>query len=947
MRLLGFAEHVSTIDDLSDTVFVAGVSLANRITRQPRAFDPDRGREVLAALPSLPNEIAALAEGVAGSSPYLAGLMGHEAEWLAGAFLADPDAVSTDLIELASAVRDDVGANLRVLKRRIALWIALMDLGGVWSLEDVTETLTRFADAAVQAALRDAIGVELRRGRLPGQTEEDCETAGGLTVLAMGKMGAFELNYSSDIDLICLFDETRFDPEDYAQARSAFVRAVRKMCQTLSERTAEGYVFRTDLRLRPDASVTPVAISMETAERYYESFGRTWERAAYIKARPCAGDITAGERFLDALRPFVWRKHLDFAAIQDAHDMRLRIRDHKGLHKPLSHLGHDLKLGEGGIREIEFFTQTRQIIAGGRDPDLRVSGTVAGLQALAAKGWISDADADSLIHDYRAHRDLEHRVQMVADQQTHSLPASEEEFRRLACLSAMDANEMAAEIENRLARVHKVTQAFFAPSGQEGAEAAPERYRETMERWMAYPALRSPRAVEIFKRVRPKLIARLDKAARPNETLAHLEGFLEGLPAGVQLFSLFEANPHLLDLVVDIVDTAPALGQYLSQNSAVFDAVIGGDFFSPWPGSEVLIKMLAKELESEADYERKLDRARVWAREWRFRVGVHHLRGLIDAERSGLEYAEVAEATVAALWPVVVDEFSKKHGAPPGRGAAVIGMGSLGASRLNAASDLDLIVIYDGGDVEASDGRRPLATRPFYARLTQALVTALSAPTAEGRLYEVDMRLRPSGRQGPVATSLSAFRAYQAEEAWTWEHLALTRARPIAGSSDIGSDVETFRRELLAAPRDRDAVLRDVANMRARLAVAKPGGAALDVKTGPGRLQDIELFAEAGTLLAGSPERKIEAQLAVSVDAFLLTANEAGKLNSALMLFWRIQAAARLVAGENAVDSGRVGAGAEAFLLRETGESEIVPLTETVSKQASAIARLIAEKIGV
>ena len=923
------------------------MSLAARITRQPIPFEPDRAREVLEALPSQPPEISALLAGTAGSSPFLCGLMQLESGWLEGALTDDPDAVREAILAEADGVEDrDLADVLRRMKRRMALWTALMDLGGVWPLEEVTGALTRLADTATDLAMKSAVAAEIRRGRLPGQTEDDLAVAGGLSVLAMGKMGAFELNFSSDIDLICLFDETRFDPDDYAAARASFVRAVRKMTQTLSERTAEGYVFRTDLRLRPDASVTPVALSMEAAERYYESLGRTWERAAYIKARACAGDIGAGTRFIEALRPFVWRRHLDFAAIQDAHDMRLRIRDHKGLHRGISHLGHDLKLGEGGIREIEFFTQTRQIIAGGRDPDLRASGTVEGLKKLALKGWVGAGEAETLIADYRADREAEHRVQMIADQQTHLLPATEDEFRRLACLAGRDPGDYAREIEARLTRVARLTQDFFTPGGPESESATPDRFRDTIEGWKGYPALRSSRAVEIFKRVQPQLIARLEQAARPDEAMAHLDGFLAGLPAGVQLFSLFEANPQLLDLVVDIVDTAPALGQYLARNAAVFDAVIGGDFFSDWPGQERLERMLSDVLTREEDYEKQLDLARVWAREWRFRVGVHHLRGLTDAERAGLEYAQVASATVAALWPVVVAGFAAKHGPPPGRGAAVLGMGSLGAERLNAASDLDLIVIYDGAGQDMSEGRRPLATRAYYARLTQALVTALSAPTAEGRLYEVDMRLRPSGRQGPVATALTSFKTYQAEEAWTWEHLALTRARPVAGETVLGDEIEAFRRELLARRRDRAQTLKDVADMRARLAEARPGGLPLDAKAGPGRLQDIELFAETGALLTGSPKRHIADQLAAAGRAFDLGGKETVLLDEAVALFWRVQAAARLVAGEGSVKSETTGAGAGSFLLRETGESTVEALEHRLTDLSARVAALIAKHIG-
>ncbi|MBC7143519.1 MAG: glutamine-synthetase adenylyltransferase, partial [Rhodobacteraceae bacterium] len=373
--------------------------------------------------------------------------------------------------------------------------------------------------------------------------------------------------------------------------------------------------------------------------------------------------------------------------------------------------------------------------------------------------------------------------------------------------------------------------------------------------------LRSERAVAIFKRVQPEILTRLDRAANPSEALRQFDGFLAGLPAGVQLFSLFEANPQLVDLIVDICATAPGLAAYLSRNAAVLDAVIGGDFFAPWPGVEALTTLLAERLAAAPDYEARLTAARIWAREWHFRIGVHHLRGLIDASVAGREYADLAGAVLAALWPVVVAEFAAKHGAPPGRGAVVLGMGSLGAERLNAASDLDLIVIYDAAGVEASEGKRPLAARAYYARLTQALVTALSAPMAEGRLYEVDMRLRPSGRQGPVATSVQSFRDYQMTEAWTWEHLALTRARPVAGEAAVAEEVEAIRRAVLAGKGGGAAILPDLAEMRARIFAAKAPDGAWEAKIGPGRLQDIELLAQSCALRAASPARRVEPQL--------------------------------------------------------------------------------------
>ncbi|RKF15173.1 glutamine-synthetase adenylyltransferase [Roseovarius spongiae] len=905
-----------------------------RITRLPRPFDPDRGAEARAIMSDLSGEWADLIEGAAGCSPYLHDLIQKEAEWLPGA-LRDLEAARDAVVAEAGAQAERVGPALRRAKRRIALLVALADLGGVWPLETVTGALTDLADAACAAALRDAVGAEIRRGKLPGMAEDDIASAGGMVVLAMGKMGARELNYSSDIDLICLFDETRYDRDDFAAARASLVRATRRMAALLSENTAEGYVFRTDLRLRPDPSVTPVCMAMAAAETYYESLGRTWERAAYVKARPCAGDLAAGARFLETLTPFVWRRHLDFAAIEDAHNMRLRIRRHKGLGGPIQLDGHNMKLGRGGIREIEFFTQTRQIIAGGRDPDLRVRGTLEGLARLADKGWAPQEAAKALDAHYRFHREVEHRLQMLRDTQTHDLPDSGAEWDRLAAFMGYETQALRDELDERLHAVHDMIEGFFDPGEGGRAPREPddlgELSPEIIARWPSYPALRSDRAVAIFRRLRPDILARLAATSHPGEALVAFDGFLAGLPAGVQVFSLFEANPQLIDLLVDIVGTAPGLASYLSRNAQVLDAVIAGDFFAAWPGQETLTAQLTEALAAEGDYEARLDATRRWRREWHFRIGVHHLRGLITGAEAGAQYADLADAVLAALWPEVVAQFARKHGAPPGRGAALLGMGSLGARRLTAESDLDLIVIYDADGVEASDGSRPLPARSYYARLTQAMITALSAPMAQGRLYEVDMRLRPSGNQGPVATAWAAFQDYQSEKAWLWEHLALTRARVVAGAPDLGNDVEAFRVALLSRPRNRREVLGAVREMRARIHAAKAPGGPLDPKLGPGRLQEVQLIAQAATLLAGGAERGTRAGIAAGVAIGWLDDADGAALGHAYALCSGLQQAARLL-GTDPPDPDMLGQGAARFVLRETGQEDVGALVTALGR---------------
>ena len=913
------------------------MSIAANMIRVPRPFDNDRGTDAARAVPEVTGDLRALVQGAAGCSPYLAGLIQKEAQWLPQALEAPDDALSALLVSPDPDV-PDLRLRLRRAKRRVALLAGLADLAGAWSLEQVTAALTRLAEMACNAALSAALAAQARRGKLP-------KADVGLFVLAMGKMGADELNYSSDIDLICFFDETRHAPDDFPQIRRACVKAVQHMSATLSDLTEDGYVFRTDLRLRPDPAVNPVVLSVGAAERYYESLGRTWERAAYIKARPCAGDIPAAEAFLNELRPFVWRRHLDFAAVQDAHDMRLAIRAHKDTGGPITLPGHNMKLGRGGIREIEFFTQTRQLIAGGRDPELRVRGTVAGLERLAQKGWVPQTLAERLTDHYRFARMVEHRVQMVRDAQTHNLPRSQEGFDRLAAMMDMDRAALADELRSRLAEVHGETEGFFAPNPSTAAPKSLDIDPVMQARWRSYPALRSPRAAALFERIEPMLVSRLSETAKPAEALSAFDGFLSGLPAGVQLFSLFEANPSLVDLLIDIVGTSPALAHYLSRNAGVLDAVIGGSFFASWPGKMGLQTDAAARLAAEEDYEAKLDVIRIWVKEWHFRTGVHHLRGLTDAFEAGAQYADLARAALSALWPEVQANFARRYGPPPGRGAVILGMGSLGAGLLTAQSDLDLIVIYDPQEVEQSVGPRSLLTRPYYARLTQAMITAVTTQTAQGRLYEADMRLRPSGSQGPVATSWASFQSYHEKDAWLWEHLALSRATCIAGPSDLMQDIEALRQSIVARPRTGASVLSELRDMRDRIAAAKSSSGVWDAKVGPGRMQDIELLAQAGLVICGSPKRDVTTGLECAVAAGLFGAADAAALAAAYGALWRVQMATRLLS-TGAITAQDIGAGGQTILMRAVGADSLQDAEAQLVKLCTNAAHIITRAVG-
>ncbi|MFT3972919.1 MAG: bifunctional [glutamine synthetase] adenylyltransferase/[glutamine synthetase]-adenylyl-L-tyrosine phosphorylase [Amaricoccus sp.] len=931
-------------------------SLASRIVRAPRPHDAAAAARAIEAFADLEPVARELLAGTAGCSGFLGGLMEREAAWLRRALGEPPEAM---LAETLAAMEVEgvaaLGPAVRVARRRVALLVALADLGGVWGLGEVTGALSALADRATGLGLSALVAEEAARGRLPGVGVDDAE-AGGVFVLGMGKLGAFELNYSSDIDLIVLFDESRHDPEDYADLRKGFIRVTQRLVKLLSEVTEDGYVFRTDLRLRPDPSVTPVCIASEPAEHYYESVGRTWERAAYIKARPIAGAVAAGERFLGRLTPFVWRRHLDFAAIEDAHDMRLRIRAHKGLGGALQVPGHNIKLGQGGIREIEFFTQTRQLIVGGRDPGLRQRATLAALDALAGKGWVDREAAEVLSAAYVAHREVEHRLQMLDDAQTQTLPEGDEGMGRLAAFCGLTREAFERELTERLETVKALTETFFEaerrrPSAEAPAPeeifADPEAALGIIAEWQRLPALRSERARAIFKRLEPGLLRRMAGAASPDSALRSLDAFLRRLPAGVQLFSLMEANPSLLDLLVDICGTAPALAQYLGANVGVLDAVISADFYRPLPSASEMRGDLAARIAGAADYEAALNAARVWMKERHFRIGVLLLRQLLEPEEGAAAYSAVADAVIGALWPAVVAEFARKHGSPPGAGAVVVAMGKLGSREMTVSSDLDLIMIYDAEGAEGSEGPRPLATTVYFSRLTQALISALTAPMPEGVLYKVDMRLRPSGRSGPVATSLAAFQRYQAEDAWTWEHMALTRARVVAGPAGLGQAATAAIRAVLAGPHEAAKVLADAADMRRRLGEAHEaaGGNPWEVKLGPGRMMDIELLAQTGALVCDlgsqrSPRRMLEKLGGLG----WIAREDAAMLAGSLGRLAAFQQVMRL-ASDHTMDPGDGGAGLVRLVLAVTGEDDLDTLRRRFVTDAARAAAIIAARL--
>jgi [glutamine synthetase] adenylyltransferase / [glutamine synthetase]-adenylyl-L-tyrosine phosphorylase len=968
------------------------VQLADQVTdRLPRVGDPAAAQRGLARWARLPDTLAEtdpdldserLLEGIFGNSPYLSELLLNEPAVLNSVLAEGPDvALEAVLAEHAAEPfgnRIKLMANLRRTKRRLALLTALADITGLWALERTTEVLSRFADLATRQALDVILREAAQRGEFELTDHERPQEDSGFIVLGMGKLGAFELNYSSDIDLIVLFEPARLRYRGRESPMAFAVRLTRTLVHVLEHRTRDGYVFRTDLRLRPHPPGHPLALSVEDAEQYYERHGQNWERAALIKARVIAGDRFAGESFLRALEPYLWRKHLDYAAIRDIHSIKRQINAYRG-HGEIRVAGHDLKVGRGGIREIEFFVQTQQLILGGRLPELRTPGTCAALRALVEARWLEAATADELIEAYRFLRRAEHRLQMVADKQTHSLPARPEQLEQFAAFMGYpDADALAEAVRTRLERVEAHYAALFETSIDLGGGRAlvftgtdddPDTLATLAEMGFAQPkavaarvrawhhghirATRDARARELLTELMPRLLHAIAEQSDPAAAFERFDEFVTNLPAGVQLFSLFRANPRLLGLVADLMGMAPRLAGHLSRHVSLFEAMLAPDFFEPLPDGGALSGELDRALRRTRDFQDVLDAARRWAQGREFQIGLHVLLGLIDGDAASGHLTDIAERVIQALLPRAEHWLSAQHGRVPGAAFVVLGLGKLGSRELSIGSDLDLIFVYDAPDDARSDGARPLPAASYYARLGQRLVSALSAPTPEGRLYEIDTRLRPSGNLGPVACSVDNFERYQLETAQTWEHQALTRARVIAGDPALARRVEAVVRRALLSPRDPDALARDVAAMRARIFREHGSDDPWHLKHVRGGLVELEFLAQF-LKLRFAPEHP-DLLTTGTVATFLRAAAE-GMLGPddglalvrAGRLYHRLQAVLRLSVQEG-FDPARAPAGVRQALLRAafhdadalpTQPHEFAELEQTLIEAQSRVHRI-------
>lgn len=868
---------------------------------------------------------------VFGASPYLTSLARRDPGRLRALLESEPDARLADLLartaQQAGLDWEGAKSGLRKLKAEAHLLIALADLGGVWDLDAVTGALTRFADAALHAALTVAAKAELEAGRLTRLGVGDEGPAPGWFCIAMGKHGAYELNYSSDIDISVFYEPDALPLAEGLETQAFAVRLTHRLAEMMQEKTGDGYVFRVDLRLRPDPSSTPPAVPAPAAFDYYESVGQNWERAAFIKARAAAGDIGRGRAFLEELAPFIWRKNLDFAAIADIHSIKRQIHVHK-VDDRLTAKGVDLKLGRGGIREIEFYVQTQQLILGGRHLELRSPRTLDALRALEAAGHVSAQAADELTEAYRALRSAEHRVQMLADEQTHKLSESDGERKRVAALSGFDrVRSFDAAIERTLKTVNRRYGELFPDEEQlsskfgslifTGVEDDPETLAtlsrmgfsnpaavsQTIRSWHHghISATRTERGRELFTRLAPRLLDAAQASGAPDAAFTRFEAFFSKLSSGVQLQSLFLAQPRLFELMVQVMAFAPRLATTLARRPAALDALLDGAFFADIDNEEDA-HVMAVAVSRADGFEEVMDAVRRVHREQAFRVGVQVMSGAASAQVAGRAFADQADICIGALAPAALAEAERIGGTFPGE-VAVIALGKCGSREMSAGSDLDLMTLYRPAEPAAASSIKEWSADVFYGRFTQRLIAALSTPTGEGELYEVDMQLRPSGTKGPVAVSFTAFADYYSGEAETWELLALTRARVVwASTPGFAADAAGAIEAALRRPRDRARTAADVQEMRALLERERPPKGEWDLKLSPGGLVDIEFAAQFLQLAHAADGGPLRANTAEALEAFegLAAPDALAALRKAWALQQNLTQLLKVALGDNA-----------------------------------------------
>ncbi|WP_294538690.1 bifunctional [glutamine synthetase] adenylyltransferase/[glutamine synthetase]-adenylyl-L-tyrosine phosphorylase [uncultured Rhodoblastus sp.] len=930
--------------------------------------------EALQALPDWP-KTEALLLGLVDQSPFLWGLIRRDPARLLNILQKPPEQALDEALHRLTACGDEncsqaqAMALLRRVKQETALIVALADLTGAYDVPAATRALSRAADRFVAAALRAAL--RLSGDKLAPASAEEPEVECGFVVLALGKHGAFELNYSSDVDLVIFYDSRARALIAGPGARANALRLTQHLVKLLQEHTGDGYVLRVDLRLRPDPGSTAPAVSLDAARHYYETLGQNWERAAMIKARPVAGDLALGLNFLNEMSAFIWRKYFDYAAIADIHAMKRQIHAARG-HAEIAVAGHDLKLGRGGIREIEFFVQTQQLIFGGRRQLLRGARTLDMLRQLAQDGWITAQAALELGEAYVFLRALEHRLQMVADQQTQRLPEDQAGLNLFARFCgyggaaglSKDLLRHLRAVEKHYARLFEHAPGLDSRAGnlvftgkaddpatldtlREMGFRDPAAAAETVRGWHfgRRPAVRTPRAREVLTELVPALLDAFSKSGDADSGMAAFDAALAKMPAAVELFALLRSHAPMRQLFADILGGAPRLAQVIVQSPHLLDAAIDRGVAGAPMDEAAYAGRLGLIIGEAENIEAFLDVARGFAAEENFMIGLRLFAGQIEPDQAAQAYSALAATLVRASLKAVEGFFAAEHGRIQHGRCVVLALGKFGSVEMTATSDLDLVLLYDfDAQKPESDGAKPLHATLYYTRLTQRLIAALTAPTRRGKLFEVDMRLRPSGRQGPLATQIGSFRAYQAGEAEIWEHMALTRARPVAGDPDLAEVSRDIVERSIFVARDLKALAKAVREMRALVAREKGEGDSWDLKRAAGGLLDIEFIAQFLALGHGFEEKSLRATatrdiLVHAARVGLLDAKTAETLTGALSLYGNVTQWLRLALDVGA-DPRRAAQGVKRRISAASGLPDFALLERELAATRKEVRRI-------
>lgn len=826
---------------------------------------------------------------MAGNSSYLARLLWLQHKNLPDIFSSDIsqsyDVLMDELasLSLAGMSQSEVMQQLRLAKQRMALIIAIADIGGIWPVMEVTKRLSFFAERAVNISLDYLLLDAHKRSELKLKNKKTPQIESGIAILAMGKLGAYELNYSSDIDLIILFDAETAPYSGSRNVQQLYTRIAQDLVQIMEGRTADGYVFRTDLRLRPDPRSMPLAVNVHAAIAYYESLGQNWERAAMIKARQIAGDEVLGDLFAQHMTPYIWRKALDFESIADIQSIKRQMTIKVG--EDIAVGGHNIKLGRGGIREIEFYVQTQQLLWGGRYPELQIRPTLDVLQALVVAGLLSEKDAETLTVAYKFLRRVEHYIQMTDDQQNHTLPEQQDELAHLSIfLGYDDIDSFKTELRKICISVHEI----YSESMEDteplsidgnlvftGVEHDPETLK-TLER-MGYKnpqalsdiiqnwhrgsrrATKSKRARQILTELIPTLLTSLSNTANPDSAFFRFDDFIAKLPSGVQIFSLLNAKPELLDVIARILGSAPALGRQLAKYPHLLDTVLHANFYAKLPNKEALLEEVLGILLPIENYEMTLAELRIFKNEKHFQAGLHMLKGNATSLEIGAYLSDIAEVVTEQVLRLVKEEFMQSYGEIKGGALSIVALGKFGSRELTFGSDLDLVFIYDEDSKhKESDGEKPLDARSYYNRLCARIVTAFTMRDREGLLYEVDTRLRPSGGDSPIATPFTAFDKYFTQDAWVFEYMALTKARVITSQrNESAKKLSDHIKNYLSRDYDEASLKHDVNNMRLKIAQSFHTDNPWHIKHVRGGLVDLDFIAQYLVLRYGKSVPKI------------------------------------------------------------------------------------------